>query len=166
MKVDFLNKEFVKSFFIDNHNYFYSFAANADGPVMEGKEWGFMETVLNSQGREYIKTGKFCIQTLVGNIYKTFDTKTNATRYILLVGLSKQNPSDLIHNKKVAIETAQEYACTEPVMTILLDHCPGFHEFRDYAIPYLKMAKQKFVMTAQEKEVAIGKQYSHFINKD
>lgn len=181
MKVDFLNKEFVKSYFIDNHNYFYSYQFNEgfDGhdaddeqcvpdPVVEGKKYGFLETEVKSQGRTFIKTGKFCVQTMVGNIYKAEDERTKQTRYILQIGISKQNPADLIHDKKVAIEFGQEQAMTEPVMTILLDHQPGFYEFREYARTYLVCNKQKFVMTAEEKQVYEMKHNcpAHFINKD
>lgn len=175
MKVDFLNKEFVKSYFIDNHNYFYSHQQyigddnfDTPEPVIEGKKYGFMETEMKSQGRTYIKTGKFCIQTMVGNIYKTEDVRTKETRYILQIGITKQNPSDLVHDKKVAAEYGQEQAVSEPVMTILLDHQPDFYEFRDYTHPYMANNKQKFVMTVEEKEVYEMKHNCpcNFINKD
>lgn len=180
MKVDFLNKEFVKSYFIDNHNYFYSHQSEkgfderdavekyVPDSVVSGKQYGFLETEVISQGRTFIKTGKFCVQTMVGNIYKAEDERTKQTRYILQIGIAKQSPTDLIHDKKVAIEAGQEQAMTEPVMTILLDHRPGFYEFRDYVKPYLLNGKQKFVMTAEEKQVYEMKHNcpAHFINKD
>lgn len=147
MTVDFLTKEFVTSYFIDNHNFAYGYFPN-DTEV----DAGHMVTQVVSNGRSYYKTGKFCVQTLVGAVFKTVDKETKATRYMLQVGLAKQNQHDLRHDKVVAHETAFQHAYTDPVMTILLDHKPDFYEFRDYAETYFAFNKQKFVFTAEENE--------------
>ena len=112
----------------DNHNFAYGTFPN--GSEVDA---GQMVTPIESQGRTYYKTGKFCIQTLVGVVFKTFDKETKATRYMLQVGLAKQNQCDLRHDKTVAHDEAFQHAYTDPVMTILLDHRPDFYEFRDDA---------------------------------
>ena len=101
MTVDFLTKEFVTSYFISNHNFAYGTFPN--GSEVDA---GQMVTPIESQGRTYYKTGKFCIQTLVGVVFKTFDKETKATRYMLQVGLAKQNQCDLRHDKTVAHDEA------------------------------------------------------------
>lgn len=145
MTVDFLTKEFVTSYFINNHNFAYGTFPN--GSEVDA---GQMVTPLESHGRTYYKTGKFCIQTLVGVVFKTWDKETKATRYMLQVGLAKQSQCDLRHDKTVAHDEAFQHAYTDPVITILLDHRPDFYEFRDYAETYFVFNKQKFVNTAKE----------------
>lgn len=146
MTVDFLTKEFVTSYFIDNHNFDYGTFSN--GSRVDS---GQMVTALEVDGRTYYKTGKFCIQSLVGVVFKTYNKETNATCYILQIGLTKQNQYDLKHDKTIAHDEAFQHAYTDPVMTILLDHKPDFYEFRDYAETYFAFNKQKYVNTAKEK---------------
>lgn len=149
MSIDYLNKELVTTYTLDNHNFFYNRTDLPDDAVGDG----FMMSELRSQGRKYYKHGKFCVQTMTGAVYKTRDKKTNRSVWLLQCGIAKQNPSDIVHCKYDGAEASIENAFAEPVMSIIIDHCPDFYEFRDYVHPYLCMAKQQYVNTVQENEV-------------
>lgn len=150
MKIDYLNKEFVTSYTLDNHNFYYNRTDLPKNVVQDG----FMMSCLRSQGRKYYKSGKFCVQTMSGCVYKTHDEKTNKTVYLLQCGIAKQNPQDLVHNKHEALERSINNTLYEPVMTIILDHKPDFYEFRCYVMPYLSNSKQQYVNTVDENEIA------------
>lgn len=150
MSIDYLNKEFVTSYTLDNHNFYYNRTDLPDDAVQDG----FMMSSLRSQGRKYYKTGKFCVQTMSGCVYKTHDKKTKRTVYLLQCGVARQNPQDLVHNKYEAAERSLENTLSEPVMSIMLDHMPDFYEFRDYVMPYLLNSKQQYVNTVDENEIA------------
>ena len=150
MNIDYLNKEMVASYTLDNHNCYYNRTDLPDEAVGDG----FMMSELRSAGRKFYKSGKFCVQTMSGVVYKTQDKKTKRTAYLLQCGVAKQNPTDLVHNKHEAAEVSLEHTFTEPVVSIILDHFPDFYEFRDYALPYLLNAKQQYVNTTEENDVA------------
>lgn len=149
MKIDFLNKEYVTSYTLDNHNFYYNRTDLPDDAVDDG----FMMSQLRSQGRKYYKHGKFCVQTMSGVVFKTTDKETKRHVYILEFGITKQNPSDRVHDKVEACENSVMNAFSNPVIQVILDHRPDFYEFRDYAMPYLLRAKQQYVNTVEENEV-------------
>lgn len=146
MSIDYLNKEVVASYTLDNHNFFYNRTDLPDAVVKDG----FMMSETRELGRKYYKHGKFCIQTMSGVVYKTCDKKTNKTVYLLQCGLAKQSREELVHDKHEAAQVSLENTFAEPVISVVLDHFPDFYEFREYAIPYLSRASQSYVYTADE----------------
>lgn len=150
MKPNYLIKEFITSYTLDNHNCYYNRTDLPDDAVQDG----FMMSELRSQGRKYYKSGKFCVQTMSGVVHKTQDLNTKKTIYILQCGLAKQNSTDLVHKKRHGAMNSLANAFIEPVITVMLDHMPTFYEFRAYAMPYLLTAQQQYVNTTQENKVA------------
>lgn len=146
MNIDYLNKTVVASYTIDNHNFFYNRTDLPDNAVNAG----FMMSEMRVAGRKYYKHGKFCIQTMSGIVYKTYDKKTKKTIYLLQCGLAKQSSKEFKHDKHEAAAVSIENAFAEPVISIVLDHLPDFYEFRKYAFPYLIHASQKYVCTPLE----------------
>lgn len=152
MSIDYLNKEVVASYTLDNHNFFYNRTDLPDDVVKDG----FMMSETRSFGRKYYKHGKFCVQTMSGVVYKTNDKKTKKTIYLLQCGLAKQSKEEFVHDKHEAAQVSLENTFAEPVISIVLDHFPDFYEFREYAIPYLTYASQNYVNTAEENKCKRG----------
>lgn len=146
MKFDFLNKELIASYTLDNHNFYY----NRTNLLNDEVETGHMMTEVRVDGRKYYKEGKFCIQTITANVYKSNDKETRRTVYMITCGLAKQNQVDLKHDKKVAGEESAVKAFTEPIIQIQLDHKPSFHEVKEYVNLYFAYNTQQYVFTAKE----------------
>lgn len=146
MTPDFLNKEIVTTYIVDNRKMRYN---KSDLPL-SSVDTGHMVTQLRSLGRKYYKSGKFCIQTMAGVVYKTNDKETRRHLYILQCGVARQSPVDTKHDSDTAVEAAIKNAVVSPVISIMLDHLPEFYEFNDYAMPYLYNAKQQYVNTKAE----------------
>lgn len=153
MNIDYLNKTVVASYTIDNHNFSYNRTDLPDDAIKPG----FMMSELRSLGRKYYKRGEFCIQTMSGVVYRTCDKKTKKTVYLLQCGLAKQSNEERVHDKHKAAQVSLENTFIEPVISIVLDHLPDFYEFREYAVPYLMYASQKYVNTAGENKLRTAK---------
>lgn len=142
MKLDYLNKEEVRTFVYRNTDY-----TEYTQPI-------------EINGRKYLKTGKVCALSFFGILYKVQDLDTNHHYYVMTIGMSKQHPED-DYNKHVAIEVARENATISPI--IVINDIPAsdkkydnIHDMfvnicKSYA--YLKSPYMDFVMTKQEKEL-------------
>lgn len=109
--LDFLNKTEINSFVyssIDKDN------ATCKNIVVDG--------------RTYTKWGNLQIVTFVGMMFAAKNKDTGKTENFIMVGISKQHPQDIIHNKRIATEVARENALLNPVM-ILYNVSPFFDNF-------------------------------------
>ena len=102
-------------------------------------------------GRYYTKWGDEQIVTFFGIKYAVKNLDTNKTEYVVIVGMSKQHPEDVHHDKKIAMETARINALIDPFMTIrnvskeftkqqFIDMVRAFHTSMDL----------DFIMTSEE----------------
>lgn len=127
------------------------------------------ETV-NEDGRRVVSLGTYCASTFYGKLYKMNGPSVKPTkRYLLLIGLSRQNPADIKQNEDLAIEMAAENAMTDPIMTIWLpEHISGTR-FRYFVEPYLNSLPEKLVLTSKEakkkKERDLKKGWESLIKK-
>ena len=69
-------------------------------------------------GRYYTKWGDEQIVTFFGIKYAVKNMLTNKTENVVLIGMSKQHPEDIHHDKKVAMENARINALIDPFMTM------------------------------------------------
>ena len=108
------------------------------------------ETV-NEDGRRVITLGTYCASTFVGKLFKMNGPSVNPTkRYLLLIGLSRQNPTDIKQNEELAIEMAAENAIVDPIMTVWLpEHISGTR-FKYFVDPYLNSLPEKLVLTSKQ----------------
>lgn len=102
-------------------------------------------------GRQYTKWGKNQIVTFVGLMYKAKNKDTNMTNYFVTVGMSKQHPQDIVHNRKLAMETARVNALTNPCM-IFYNVSPKFDNFsfKQMMDVYVDTMDLDFIMTNDE----------------
>lgn len=137
--MNFLDKEFVHSFFISDYN--------ADREDQK-------EVRIN--GRRYIKFGTRTAICVVANLYKLTTPSNNQFRYVALLGLSRQHPCDSKINKEQGIEIAAENANTNPVGMLYFDHEVTYYEIKDIMMSYANTFEKQFVKTHAEL-VAEGK---------
>ena len=74
------------------------------------------EVIIN--GRSYIKYGVECATTVVALKYKVFDPSINRHKFVILYGIARQNPGDLIITAEEGKEIAMENALINPVMKV------------------------------------------------
>lgn len=106
---------------------------------------------MNEDGRRIVSLGTYCASTFVGKLFKMNGPSVNPLkRYLLLIGLSRQNPSDIRQNKELAIEMAAENAMVDPIMTIWLpEHISGTR-FKYFVEPYLNSLPMKLILTSKQ----------------
>lgn len=141
--LDFLNKTEVNSFV-------YS---SVDRDVVNCKN-----VVID--GRQYTKWGKDQIVTFFGLMFETKNKDTNKTTYFVTVGMSKQHPQDIKHNRKVAMETARVNALTDPCM-VFYNISPNFDNylFKEMMETYVSSMDLEFIMTTEELKKAERKEF-------
>lgn len=149
MNINFLHKEYVKSYTVDNSNWFYPLSSRADDDLLDGQ----MTTDLVKDGRAYTKYGKFCVQTICADVYKGPDKETGKTLFCVLFGIGKQNPADVSHDPDKGVEAAAYNAKVNPFMVIEFDHNPTFGELERYTDAYFEKNSQRYVLTVDEKRI-------------
>lgn len=108
------------------------------------------ETVLDN-GRRAVMKGTYCASTFYGKLYKLNGPSVNPLeRYVLFVGISRQNPIDNRQNEDLAIEMAAENAMVNPIMTIKLPNAISGSDFARFVNPYLDTLPEKFILTSKE----------------
>lgn len=156
MNINFLHKEYIKSFIVNNSNWFYPFSKRGSNDISEGQ----MTTDLVKDGRTYTKHGKFCVQTICADLYKGPGKTTGKTLFCVLFGMGKQNPMDLQHDPERGEEAAAYNAKVNPFMTIEFDHQPTFSEINQYIEIYFSRNGQRYVNTAEEKNIKEEERWS------
>ena len=133
MTADFLQKELVRTFFYNN---------NSDDRSYEKK------VIIN--GRTYYKECVATATTLVGNLYKVYDSSDERFKYCLIVGMARQHPNDIKITREEGIENANINALTSPSITMEFDHQISWDEFRDLASWYISTFKVQAIKTTEE----------------
>lgn len=108
------------------------------------------ETVLDN-GRRAVMKGTYCASTFVGKLYKMNGPSENPLeRYVLFVGVSRQNPIDNRQDEDLAVEMAAENAMVNPIMTIKLPTAISGDDFVRFVNPYLDTMPSKFILTSRQ----------------
>ena len=108
------------------------------------------ETVLDN-GRRAIMLGTRCASTFYGKLYKLNGPSVNPLeRYVLFVGVARQNPIDNRQDEDIAVEMAAENAMVNPIMTIKLLNAISGSDFARFVSPYLDAMPTKFILTSKQ----------------
>ena len=108
------------------------------------------ETVLDN-GRRAVMKGTYCASTFVGKLYKMNGPSENPLeRYVLFVGVARQNPIDNRQDEDLAVEMAAENAMVNPIMTIKLPNAISGTDFARFVSPYLDIMPTKFILTSKQ----------------
>lgn len=108
------------------------------------------ETVLDN-GRRAVMKGTYCASTFVGKLYKMNGPSENPLeRYVLFVGVARQNPIDNRQDEDLAVEMAAENAMVNPIMTIKLPTAISDDDFTRFVSPYLDAMPTKFILTSKQ----------------
>lgn len=108
------------------------------------------ETV-NEDGRRVVSLGTYCASTFVGKLFKMNGPSVNPLkRYLLLIGLSRQNPIDIKQDKELSIEMAAENAMVDPIMTVWLPEHISRTRFKYFVSPYLNSLPKKLILTSKQ----------------
>ena len=108
------------------------------------------ETVLDN-GRRAVMKGTYCASTFVGKLYKmNGPSKNPLERYVLFVGVARQNPIDNRQDEDLAVEMAAENAMVNPIMTIKLPNAISVNDFARFVSPYLDAMPTKFILTSKQ----------------
>lgn len=108
------------------------------------------ETVLDN-GRRAVMKGTYCASTFVGKLYKMNGPSENPLgRYVLFVGVTRQNPIDNRQDEDLAVEMAAENAMVNPIMTIKLPNAISGTDFVRFVSPYLDTMPTKFILTSKQ----------------
>ena len=122
-------------------------------------------------GRQYTKWGKEQIVTFIGLVYEAQNKDTNRTTRFVTVGMSKQHPQDIKHDKKIALETARINALTDPCM-VFYDVSSSFNNytFNRMMEIYVETIDLDFIMTRDELKKAEKKEFDNdwafYLNKN
>lgn len=151
--LDFLNKTEINSFVYTTAN---------NDRLQEGKN-----VVID--GREYTKWGYEQIVTFVGMMYETKNKDTDRTDRFITIGVSKQHPADIRHNKRVAIEVARTNAIIDPIMTMYnVSENFNNYSFKQMMDAYVSTMELDFVMTTEEKKkyerMQFNKDWNFYLN--
>lgn len=121
-------------------------------------------------GRQYTKWGRPQIVTFVGLMYEAQNKDTNKTTNFVTVGISKQHPRDIKHDKKIALETARINALTNPCM-VFYNVSSSFdnYTFKQMMDMYVNTMDLDFVMTRDELKKAEKREFENdwafYLNK-
>jgi len=99
--LDFLRKKFIGQYVYSN--------IDADRQCVKS---------VRINGRLYDKHGVDCATTFAALVYKVPVYGVKQFKYVILVGIARQNPCDNVLDKEVGAEIAIENAMTDPVMTV------------------------------------------------
>ena len=121
-------------------------------------------------GRQYTKWGRPQIVTFVGLMYEAQNKDTKKTTNFVTVGISKQHPHDIKHDKKIALETARINALTDPCM-VFYNVSSSFdnYTFKQMMDMYVNTMDLDFVMTRDELKKAEKREFENdwtfYLNK-
>ena len=96
-------------------------------------------------GRLYHKFGILQATTCVGNVFKVGPNK-----YIMYVGVARQNPGDSVINKKLALEVADSKSYTDPSIIMEVNSEFDGVDFKRIMSKYVDSTKIDFIKTRQE----------------
>lgn len=106
------------------------------------------------KGRTTIELGTRIATSFVGNLYRVFDSSVESFKYLLLVGVARQNPD---YDSPISVEEAEEVAAINsllnPVLTYVVDEVIDDDHFLDLCIVMREMMPKIFVKTPEEKKM-------------
>ena len=113
-------------------------------------------------GRQYTKWGRLQTVTFVGLMYEAQNKDTKKTTNFVTVGISKQHPQDIKHDKKIALETARINALTDPCM-VFYNVSSSFNNytFKQMMDMYVNTMDLDFVMTRDELKKAEKREFEN-----
>lgn len=132
--------------------------------ISDGRETS-IDVMIN--GRKYTKYGKETATTYYARVYKILGPSVEPTkRFLLLIGMSRQNPIDFKTDKDLAIETAAENSVVNPIITMWSAYPAEKHNIKKFIEAYDDgMANHELIMTAAERaEYKTRKEYEYFDN--
>lgn len=106
------------------------------------------------KGRTTIELGTRIATSFVGNLYRVYDSSVESFKYLLLVGVARQNPD---FDSPITVEEAEEVAAINawlnPVLTYVVDEVIDDDHFLDLCIVMREMMPKIFVKTPEEKKM-------------
>lgn len=106
------------------------------------------------KGRTVIELGTRTAASFVGNLYRVFDSSVNNFKYLLLVGVARQNPE---YDSAISVEEAAEAAALNaqicPVLTYIVEEPFNEDYFYDLCIVMTEIMPTKFILTDEEKGI-------------
>lgn len=123
---------------------------------------------VNEDGRRVVLLGKRCSATFGVKIYKLNGASVNPLkRYVMFVGIARQNPIDIKEDEFLAEETAHENAIVDPIITAYLPCVLTEDQVCDFIQPILDVLPVKLVMTSKQarakKEELAAQGYENWI---
>lgn len=115
-------------------------------------------------GRLYDKYGTACATTVVAFECKVPVQSVKQFKYILLVGVARQNPGDLFISEEEGIQIAEENALTNPIMKIEYDESPNEQGIYFLLKSFVNTLPLQFVYTKQEL-IELGKDVKKYNRK-
>lgn len=117
------------------------------------------QVVIN--GRKYLKYGTMTGATMAAVQFKLNGPSIN-NKYLVVFGLSRQHPNDIVVTKEQGYEKAMENALISPVMVMYFDEKITNDTFlEDIMLQYICSLPIEFIKTKQEIELE-GKNISCF----
>ena len=108
------------------------------------------------KSRTIVELGTRVATCFVGNLYKVYDSSVESFKYLLLVGVARQNPD---YDSPVEVEEAEEAAALNaqlfPVLTYIVDKPFDDDYFTDLCIVMRQMMPVKFIKTLEEKNIVM-----------
>lgn len=103
-------------------------------------------------GRKYTKHGTETATTFYARVYKILGPSVEPSKkYLLLVGMSKQNPIDFKTDKELAVETAAEKSITDPIISIWSAYPMDFEDVHKITEVYYNVLDHELIMTKAER---------------
>lgn len=136
--LDITTKELVKTFVFDD--------------IISNRQVQNQNVV---NGRTIIELGTKPATVFVGNLYKVFDLNVKSFKYLLLVGVARQNVNwNKPINKEQGEEIAMVNCLTNPMAKIVLDEpLTNIDLFYDICIVLSSLLPFKMIKTEEEKEL-------------
>ena len=146
MQIDYLSKELIRSYEWSDFN--------------EERRHHTNEII---NGRTYIKTGRYCATSFVGEVFKIDSSSDEPFKYVMLIGMARQHPNEHNASRKAGIEIAAENAFTNPVMEFKMIALPHYEDFVKIVEAYFMTIPYQYVRTRAERELLDEDKYISFI---
>lgn len=109
-------------------------------------------------GRTWLKTGTATATTVVSLLYKSYNPSVKRNEYVVLMGVARQNPGDVVLDKEHGYEVAMENALMSPVAIYNFEHEIDKDFIDSIMKNYVISLPVKFIKTRQE----LGKDINNY----
>lgn len=110
------------------------------------------------KGRTWLKTGTATATTVVSLLYKSYNPSVKRNEYVVLMGVARQNPGDVVLDKEHGYEVAMENALMSPVAIYNFEHEIDKDFIDSMMKNYVMSLPVKFIKTRQE----LGKDINNY----